>query len=252
MDLNCSADGVDVQAYDLPSGHLSEKHMHDEAQLLFSVTGMMRVETDDGLWTLPPQRALWIPAKFNHEMYAQSDIKLRTVYVNANQMEDFFSSCKVLNVTKFLRELILRAVELYKLVEPHETTPYVSKLLLAEIRSSHVAPLLLKFPKDPRAKRVADALMENPRSQKGLDEWAKDTGASARTLTRCFSKETGMTFQAWRRMARLMSSLEFLAEGRSVTDVANCCGYDSQSAFHVAFQSHFGTTPGRFFEVREN
>ena len=36
-------------------------HMHRRAQLLHAVQGVMRVETADAVWIVPPARALWLP-----------------------------------------------------------------------------------------------------------------------------------------------------------------------------------------------
>jgi len=247
----CTEGGIIAEAWDLPRGYISQKHMHDETQLLFSTAGVMRVITDDGLWTLPPQRALWIPANVNHETHVQNAIQMRTLYIDPKLVNDFFQSCTVINITGLLREMILRSVEVHHLHKRCPFKSHLSRLLLAEIKASEVAPLLLPMPQDPRARRVADALMKKPESQLHLAEWAKLTGASSRTLTRCFARETGMSFMIWRRSARLICSLELLAAGRPVTDVALCVGYESQSAYQVAFKSHFGTSPGRYFLRRD-
>src|SRR6185312_17285961 len=37
-------------------------HSHQRAQLIYATTGTMRVATDSGVWVVPPQRALWMPA----------------------------------------------------------------------------------------------------------------------------------------------------------------------------------------------
>ncbi len=41
-------------------------HRHPHHQLLYAFSGVARVETRDGLWMLPPQRAVWIPAGTPH------------------------------------------------------------------------------------------------------------------------------------------------------------------------------------------
>jgi hypothetical protein len=34
-------------------------HHHDSAQLIHAASGVMTVETEDGLWVVPPARAVW-------------------------------------------------------------------------------------------------------------------------------------------------------------------------------------------------
>ena len=50
------------RADDYESGFEIPPHRHDSAQLIHAATGVMTVETDDGLWVVPPQRAVWVPA----------------------------------------------------------------------------------------------------------------------------------------------------------------------------------------------
>ena len=77
--------------------------------------------------------------------------------------------------------------------------------------------------------------------------WPPIAGASARTLSRLFAAQTGMTFRQWQRQLRLLTALELLAQGRTVTDVALDVGYDSPSAFISVFRQSLGTTPRRYF-----
>ena len=66
-------------------------------------------------------------------------------------------------------------------------------------------------------------------------------------VARRFAAETGLTFGAWRRRARLLAAIERLAGGEAVTVVALEAGYDSVSAFIHAFRRDLGVTPGRYF-----
>jgi AraC-like DNA-binding protein len=65
---------------------------------------------------------------------------------------------------------------------------------------------------------------------------------------RLFQRETGLSFRGWRQRMRLLSSLGTLEQGRSVTEAALSCGYDSTSAFIAAFKGLFGVTPGEMFK----
>lgn len=45
---------------DFASGFEVLPHVHERAQLIYATAGTMRVSTDDGMWMVPPQRALWM------------------------------------------------------------------------------------------------------------------------------------------------------------------------------------------------
>ena len=103
------------------------------------------------------------------------------------------------------------------------------------------------MPRDERAVRIADALAAEPADDRGLAEWGRYAGASARTLTRIFATETGLGFSQWRSRLRLRASLAHLAAGESVSATATRVGFASASAFIAAFNQLTGTTPGAYF-----
>jgi len=71
-------------------------------------------------------------------------------------------------------------------------------------------------------------------------------GASARTLSRLFCNELGMTFYEWRTQLRVYHALVLLADGHDTTYVAHACGWANPSGFIAAFAGIIGTTPGRY------
>ena len=47
---------------DFTPGFEIAPHSHKRAQLIYATAGTMRISTADGMWIVPPQRALWMPA----------------------------------------------------------------------------------------------------------------------------------------------------------------------------------------------
>jgi AraC-like DNA-binding protein len=124
----------------------------------------------------------------------------------------------------------------------------VMTVILDELRALKPEPLHLPHPRDVRLKRIAEALLADPADGRALEDWARDAGASARTLARLFVKETGMTFGAWRERLRLTAAVARLGEGEPVTAVAYDLGYQSPSAFIAMFRRSLGDTPGRYLK----
>ena len=93
--------------------------------------------------------------------------------------------------------------------------------------------------------RVTQALLDHPADTRGLEEYAAEAGASARTLARLFRRDTGMSFQQWRRQLRLTEAMAQLSQGVPPARAAAAVGYASGPAFGAAFRSVFGATPGR-------
>ena len=89
--------------------------------------------------------------------------------------------------------------------------------------------------------------MDDPGGTQSFERLARSSGASVRTLTRLFRRETGLTFMRWRQQARLMEALRRLARGDPITVVALDLGYATSSAFTYMFRRALGVPPSRFY-----
>lgn len=236
---------VVAYARDFPDGAHLPRHTHPRAQLLHTLTGVMQVETPGGTWIVPPQRALWVPGGVPHEIRMLGRVTMRTIYVRPGAAPGLPTECRAVAVSGLLRELILRSIELGE-NRRGETAAHIDALILEEIRTLPDEPLRLPLPEDRRLRRLADALLANPADHRPAARIAGEFGISARTLTRRFAAEVGMSLGAWRRRARLLEALRLLATGQKVTAVALDLGYQNPSAFIDSFRRDLGTTPARY------
>jgi AraC-like DNA-binding protein len=236
-----------AMAKDYPDGWVNEWHRHRRAQLVYASSGVMTISTPHGIWVVPPNRALWIPAVTDHRIVMSGRVTMRTLYIEPKAATDFPATCGVVAVSDLLRELILRAVEMPLLYDQKGSDGRLAALILDELRLLPALPLHLPSPQDARLKRLCETVRENPADDRTLEQWGQSTGASARTLARLFRRETGMTFAGWRAQARLLAALSRLGGGQKVTSVALDLGYESPSAFISMFRRHLGVTPSRYF-----
>ena len=231
---------------DFASGFEVLPHVHERAQLIYATVGAMRVSTDDGMWMVPPQRALWMPAGVRHSIVMLSDLTMRTLYLREDAAAFMPEVCRVLPVSPLLRELIVRATELPLDYDEHGPAGHVVALIIAELRGLQSLPLQLPMPSDPRLRALCQALLDAPGDPRTLDEWAATLNASARTLARHFQSETGLSFGAWRQQARVLEAMGRLGNGAPVTQVALDLGYDSVSAFSAMFRRAAGASPSAY------
>src|SRR6201992_651365 len=75
---------VQVLASAYPRGTRLDLHAHREAQLVFAAEGLMQVETPKGRWLVPPDRAVWVPARLPHAIDVLADIEMRTLYFDVD------------------------------------------------------------------------------------------------------------------------------------------------------------------------
>lgn len=236
-----------AMAKEYPAGRLIPFHQHSRSQLLYASSGVMTVETRNGIWVVPPLRAVWIPACTRHQIYASGHLSMRTLYMDPTFFPGPSDGCCVISVSPLLKELILYAMgqpRLYPLNGPEERLLHV---ILDQIRNMQTAPLELPVPGDSRLKKIYNHLSTCPGDSRTLEDWGKAVGATRRTLTRLFRLETGMTFGQWRQQLRILEALRRLGMKEPVTTVAMDLGYNSLSAFISMFKKALGKTPGQYF-----
>jgi AraC-like DNA-binding protein len=233
-------------ARDLPPSHEIDWHSHPRFQLVYAARGVMSVDTRDATWVVPPQRAVWMPPTVAHRLTAWGVVQLRSLYIRPEAAAEMPQTCEVFEVTPLLRELILRATELPLEYEESGPAGRVMRLLLDELASLPRLPYNLPMPKTAPLDAICARLMDAPNDAATLDDFASRHGTTARTLARHFRRQTGMSFAEWRRRARLLRALGWIAEGRPILAVALDLGYDSPSAFSAMFRRELGVPPSHF------
>jgi AraC-like DNA-binding protein len=207
----------------------------------------MTVRTSEGTWVVPTQRAVWIPARIPHGINMSGPVSMRTLYLNPRMVRGLPRNCCVVNVSPLLKELILHACNFPALGRKVRIQAHLIDVIVDQLQAVQAIPLQLPNPLDPRALRVAEALLLYPSDKRPLREICRTAGASKRTIERLFQRETHMTFGKWRQQSRLMQAMRFLAEGKKVTHAAFEAGYSTPSAFISMFKRVLGTTPSRYF-----
>ena len=233
---------------ELASIHETQPHRHRKAQLLYVISGVITVEAKGGIWTVPPHCAIWIPSGIPHVARSAGHITVGSLYVDPALAGSLRDDCGILFVQPLLRELLLRFVSGPSLYPQGDTREErLVSVLLDELQAAPLEPLHLPMPTDRRLRRLVDTLVEDPSVRFTIEEWGARVGASNRTLTRLFQRETGMSFVQWRQQLHVGLALQRLAAGQSVTNIAFDLGYESPSAFIAMFRRMLGTTPARYF-----
>jgi AraC-like DNA-binding protein len=226
-------------------GHHIEPHSHPWGQLIYAVSGVMRVKAAGRLWLVPPARAVWAPAGLEHEIWARGDFAMRTLYIAPKLAGGLPGDCVGLDVPPLLRELIVHIVGLGMLHEDQADHEALARVTVSLLKAPAALPSSLPWPSDRRAVAAAERLLADPSATMELAELARNAGASVRTLQRLFLEETGFGFAEWRQRLRLLHGASLLGEGHSVTEAGLEAGYASTSAFIAAFKKQLGRTPAR-------
>lgn len=229
-------------------GESDPPHHHLEGQLLFASRGVMLFETEGHRWVIPPQRALWLPPLQIHSYHLLSQTDLQSVYFSSSLIAECTNFTKshdvhVITATPLVKELIQGIFS----QEYNGSSQRKMALLLLEILSE-AAPLAteLPMPRDERLFCATQELLVNHRWEAAMSDLAYIANMSERTFSRLFIKDTGFSFRTWKQRARVCASLDLLANGIPVKQVAYQLGFSCPAAFSAAFRAIIGKTPGHF------
>jgi AraC-like DNA-binding protein/quercetin dioxygenase-like cupin family protein len=237
------AAAVFVATFPMPAGTRFDWHTHEDHQLAWAASGVLTVLTSAATWVLPPTRALWIPAGLPHETASDGRATMRSLYIRPGLSPVAWAEPTPVAASPLLAELIGYLGG--PLAAEHRAH---GEALLADLLAPMpMTTIQVRLPVSEPARRVAQALHDDPSDRRTLAEWGRQVAASGRTLARAFAAETGVPFGRWRTLLRLQAALPMLARGEPVSRVAGRVGYDTTSAFVAAFRRETGQTPGSFF-----
>jgi AraC-like DNA-binding protein/quercetin dioxygenase-like cupin family protein len=226
-----TGDGVHLVARNYRKGVRLDIHMHREAQLVYAAKGTMQVTTPKGRWLVPPDRAVWVPARLEHAIDVLADIEMRTLYFDLawlarEQRSESLRSEFVVRVSRLLQETILALFD-------GRNNPERTELLV-------------------RLAVLADIVLGDPTGAHEIETLARAVGTSARTLSRLFSLETQLSFKSWCQRARIACAIERLSMDGNipVKQLASDLGYASVPAFSHAFRQVTGKTPTEFWGTK--
>ena len=226
-----------------------EDHQHPWGQLTYASHGIMKVNTENASFIIPPERALWLPKFTPHQVSSRYGVSFRSLYIDNSRAKKLPAETTSIDVSGLLRELILSISGWGEMYDVNSEKTRLMSVLIDQIRSASSAPLFLNMPKDKRLVKISSMLNQNPADNTTLDKWSDSIGATPRTLNRLFQKETKMGFVEWRQRLRILYSLERIERGEAVNVVAIDMGYESASAFITMFKKHMGCAPKAYFKA---
>lgn len=226
-------------------------HSHPWHQVIYPEMGLLRTRTQDKEYFVPSNRAVLIPANTTHESWAICRTNFIGLYLNPKVFEWSEHDCKIIEVSPLLRELVSYIAQLN--LPQQALTP--SEMRIVEVCRDQLllqteASLELLLPQDKRLLKITEMLLDNPADDTSISQWSQTVGASERTISRNFEKQTGLSFVKWRKRLRLIHCIKFLQEQLPIKEIAYRIGYHSASAFIHVFKKEFGITPSKYLELK--
>jgi AraC-like DNA-binding protein len=249
-----TGDGVHLVARHYRKGVRLDRHMHREAQLVYAAKGTMQVTTPKGRWLVPPDRAVWVPARSEHAIDVLADIEMRTLYFDLAWLarearSESLAAEFVVRVSRLLHEAILA---LFDGRNDPDRTALLVRLAMLELHHAEDSTTFIPLPHEPRCRRAANIVLGDPTAPHRIETLARAVGTSARTLSRLFAAQTQLSFKSWCQRARIAAAIERMSTEAnvSVKQLAADLGYASVPAFSYAFRQVTGKTPTEFADTK--
>jgi AraC-like DNA-binding protein len=222
-------------------------HCHDMHQLQYAFDGAIEVEDERARHLLPRTLAAWIPAGVAHRTSLHR-VRSGSVLFAPAAVQPAGDRVRILEVSSLMREMILAAMR-WPLQEPQDATGRAYFAALALLCAEWIkkeTPLSLPTARDP-AVRAALAYTRAHLADGELGAVCRSVSLSERTLRRRLRQELGITWNEYRRRARLLAAATLLSDtALPVGRIAEQVGFESQSALAKAFRSLMGLSPRAF------
>jgi AraC-like DNA-binding protein len=216
-------------------------------KIVYAAAGVLHLQSRDGQWLLPPQRAAWVRAGTEHRLIASEPVSVRTVYLSPSMMEPSSVICAVFDVHPLAREMILGATRWGPARDANDDRANRYFLAFAALCSEWLAnarPFRLPVARSPELSRAMDHALAQLSREPSIEEAAEVAGVSPRTLARRFREEANTTWREFVHDARMMRAMVLLADrDTSVTHTAHQVGFTSLGAFTRAFVDYTGERP---------
>lgn len=223
--------------------HDSGMHLHQKGQLLFSEKGAMTIMLGHQLSVLPPQRLAWIPPELSHRVQFNEVVNYRSIYIDTGIYAHLPKKHTIWSVSPLLREIleVIARADWETNWNAGYRGGHWLQVLWDELAFGETQDVQLPLPEDYRFQK-----MDFSKLPPELNELAKTIGASEKTITRVFQRETGLGYQAWRQQWRLLKAIELLSDEMPLMEIALLLGFSNDSAFAQFFKKMTGKTPKQY------
>ena len=216
------------------------------------MSGVIHVQTSEGIWVIPPSKGIWIPENKKHSIRIFGNVEARGIFVDPFARADFNTQCSVVAIPKLLSELINQAVQIKEEILPHTRNERLLELILDELRFLEEIPFQLPEAKSGMLKEICENIKADLSAANHLEKVAKQHALSSKTLSRLFQKELNMSFSIWLKQAKLLQALTDLEMRKPILNIALDLGYESPSAFSYMFKRQMGMTPTEYVKKKSD
>lgn len=252
------------------AGQERDFHFHDFDKLVILISGSVNYMVEGKDYTLRPWDVLLVRHHMIHKAvidmsvpYERVIIYLDSSYVDRYAPEGSLPDC--FSIAEKRRSCLVRPDEndvpkLKSLIVSMEDSAADTELGAEILRSTQLMQFMVQLNRmmqrdtgkpdestvyNEKIASVLSYINENLSKPMSVDELASMSYLSRYHFMRLFKSQTGCTVHNYIRQKRLVLGARLIRDGMSAQNAASECGFSDYSAFHRAFTSTFGVSPGK-------
>lgn len=244
----------------------SSRHWDNSTELLFVLCGEIKVNIEKREWTVKAGQGLCICAGAMH-MYLRNQTNARGIVAKFS-MDILARVMDARSIKKLYDRVFVFQTDSHMLETACEMatsgfgeyTKYVRTASLLIITSRLLAdPLLIsdvwewqKQGNREYLRAAQEYMVKNAASPLTLKMLADHLGITTNYCSRYIKEKTGMTFVSYLNRLRLNRAEYYLTyTDRSITEIADRCGFNSIQTFNRVFKNMLGVTPKEYRKTQK-
>jgi len=243
-----------AQVLSLPSQ--AHHHSHSYAQMVIGLHGKTEFDIQGRGQAVGPGDGCLLPASTEHAFNGLANNQILVVNVVAtaqpslqDKLEHLFRHPSYFQLSQ-QTQLLIRALGQELLLQPHDP-------LLAESCANTLVCILKKHLSSPLPSkrqgerlsiaRIDSYIQQHLQHKISVAQLAGSVFMAESHFYALFRQQTGLSPHQYLLIKRLEQAKQLLIEPHfSIQQIAQLCGFASQSSFTTAFNRHFSLTPARF------
>lgn len=234
-------------------------HSHPYYHMFYVQTGVSNFVVDGKEYIIDAGKTLLVPRQVEHGYSNKQDVTMEYMEIKFTLSQETMDA-QFLSTEPFISENPLAGMLFTQILKEYSDLEGLADKAAASYLDSILQILTenKRYSKQ-RQFRFIDASSYNPLSQSiirylekhfaedlTLDELAEELGYNKSYLCVAFKKDTRTTILDFLNMIRIRRAAELIVySDHSLTQVADMCGFASDSHFNRVFVKYVGTTPGQ-------
>lgn len=240
------------------NGKSEEEHFHQEIEIVYILEGKIILNLEENKYTMNKNSLVLINSNKKHSLKVIDNVLICKIYINYriisnilnNKFIDFWCNSIIYQDKNYdkLRSIINKIIK-ENTINNGEISFYQKSLvywLLEYLEKEFLIQSNNKWSngEDERIDKVIEYINENYFRSITLNEISSQIYMSDTSFSRYFKKTTGVNFVEYVNRIRIYYAVEkLLYSNKSITTIAQECGFSSASSFNKVFKEIYNMAP---------